>query len=113
MKLNTLSLFSTPVLHAKFDEHSKYVDKFDNWGEIDRKPKSWHVPLNTSFPNIESDDPYVSEEIVNNLKDDIMFQVKKMNRDRGMPFLDLHYQLSGIMLIMKSKDKNHTITYQL
>ena len=38
MKLNTLSLFSTPVLHAKFDEHSKYVDKFDNWGEIDRKP---------------------------------------------------------------------------
>ena len=92
MKLNTLSLFSTPVLHAKFDEHSKYVDKFDNWGEIDRKPKSWHVPLNTSFPNIESDDPYVSEEIVNNLKDDIMFQVKKMNRDRGMPFLDLHYQ---------------------
>lgn len=91
MKLNTISLFSTPVLHAKFDAHDKYHDRFANWGEVDRKPKSWHVPLNTSFPNVQPDDPYVSDETVTELKSDILFQVKKMNKDRGLP-VNIHYQ---------------------
>lgn len=91
MKLNTLSLFSVPVIQTRFESHNDYVDKFDNWDEVDRKPKAWHVPLNTSFPNVRPDDPYVSDDIVKSLKSDIMFQVKKINNDRGLP-TDLDYQ---------------------
>ena len=91
MRVNTLSLFPTPVIQTRFECHDKYVNKFGNWGEIDRKPKAWHVSLNTSFPEIRPDDPYVSEEIVNNLKNDIMFQVKKVNNDRGIS-TNLEYQ---------------------
>ena len=85
MKPEVLQLFSTPVVRFEFEQHSKYVDKFDNWERVDRKPISWSTPLNTSFPNVLPTDPYVDSKITDNLKDDIMFQMKKVMKDLRMP----------------------------
>ena len=85
MKTTVLDLFATPVIQTKFDAHRKYVGEFDNWEEIDRKPPSWHVPLNTSFPNVGDADPFVPSTIVDSLKKDIMFQVKKIMLSKRMP----------------------------
>ena len=85
MKVTVLDLFATPVIHTKLDAHSKYFGEFDNWEQIDRKPAAWHVPLNTSFPNVGDTDPFVPADVVKGLKQDIMFQVKKIMLSKRMP----------------------------
>jgi hypothetical protein len=90
MKTKILNLFATPVIQTEFDAHRKYAGEFGNWEKCDRKPESWHVPLNTSFPEVRQDDPYVPPAIVDDLKEDIMFQIKKIMLSKNMP-TDLRY----------------------
>ena len=90
MKTTVLDLFATPVIETQFDAHRKYEAEFGNWEKRDRKPEQWHVPLNTSFPDVGPDDPYVSPDVVDSLKKDIMFQVKKVMLSNKMP-TDLEY----------------------
>ena len=90
MKTTVLDLFATPVIETQFDAHRKYEAEFGNWEKRDRKPEQWHVPLNTSFPDVGPDDPYVSSDVVDSLKKDIMFQVKKVMLSNKMP-TDLEY----------------------
>ena len=91
MKEHVIPLFSTPIIQFKFEKHDDYVNQFDNWERVDRFPISWSTPLNTSFPNISEDDPYVDSSVTNKLKDDIMFQLKKVMLNQNIP-TDLYYQ---------------------
>lgn len=70
-------LFSTPVIKINFSKHAKYAGMFDTWDKVDRKPSNWLVPLNTSFPLIQDDDPYVNQETRDSLKEDIMFDIRR------------------------------------
>tara|TARA_B100000035_G_C20917558_1_gene516945 strand:- start:698 stop:937 length:240 start_codon:yes stop_codon:yes gene_type:complete len=72
-----IPLFATPVIKMNFSKHAKYAGMFDTWDEVDRKPESWLVSLNTSFPNIEDDDAYVNQEIRDQIKEDIMYDVRR------------------------------------
>ena len=80
-----IPLFATPVIKINFSKHTKYAGAFDTWDKVDRKPESWLVPLNTSFPNIEDDDAYVNQEIRDQIKEDIMFDIRRTLMKYNMP----------------------------
>ena len=71
-----LELFPTPVIKFKFDKHDEYVNKWDNWEQCGRH-KAWQCELNTSFPQVQQDDPYAPMDIVNKLKDDLQIRLRK------------------------------------
>ena len=79
-----LELFPTPVIKFRFEKHDQYVDEWDNWEQCGRQPESWQCELNTSFPQVQQDDPYAPMDIVNKLKDDLQFQVKKVHKTNGL-----------------------------
>ncbi len=72
-----LPLYSTPVITFKFSKHYQYYDMFDTWEKTDRKPDSWLVPLNTSFPEIKDDDPHVDQDIRDKIKEEILFDIRR------------------------------------
>ena len=82
MRNNTeiLSLFATPVIKFKFEKHDEYVDKWENWDKKDRQPIGWQCGVNTSFPQVEQDDPYAPMDVVNQLEKDLLFQIKKVHK---------------------------------
>ena len=63
-------LFPVPIIVIKFEQHEKYSN-LPIMTKKDVRPKSWTVPLNTSYPNIISDDDFISMEKVKELKSDI------------------------------------------
>ena len=60
--MNVYPIFSTPLLVGSFPHHVKHKKRFKNFNKVDRRPSTWTQPLNTSFPNVTSDDPFVSNE---------------------------------------------------
>lgn len=79
-----LGLFATPVIRFKFEKHEEYYDKWGNWKRDARQPDGWQCEVNTSFPSFESDDPYAPVDVVDNLKDDLLFQIKKVLRSYNL-----------------------------
>ena len=75
-----IELFPTYVLKFKFEKHDQYVDNWDNWEQCGRQPKSWQCEVNTSYPQVQQDDPYAPMDIVEELKKDLQFQVKKLHK---------------------------------
>ena len=63
-------LFAVPVISIKFEQHEKYSN-LPIMAKKTVKPPGWTVPLNTSYPNIISDDDFISMEKVKELKSDI------------------------------------------
>jgi len=79
-----LNLFATPVLSFKFEKHDEYVDKWSDWDRDDRRPDGWQCNVNTSFPQVEQDDPYAPMEIVNQLEVDLLANIKKIHYEYGL-----------------------------
>jgi hypothetical protein len=79
-----IELFSTPIIKFRFEKHDEYNDKWDNWDVVKRQPRSWQCELNTSFPQVQQDDPYAPMEAVNQLQKDLLFQVKKLHKSYGL-----------------------------
>lgn len=85
MKNNeVIELFSTPIIRFKFEKHDEYHAKWENWDVVKRQPRSWQCELNTSFPQVQQDDPYAPMEAVNQLQKDLLFQVKKLHKSYGL-----------------------------
>lgn len=82
MKNNTeiISLFATPVIKFKFEKHDEYVEKWENWEKDERQPIGWQCGVNTSFPQVEQDDPYAPMDVVNQLEKDLLFHIKKVHK---------------------------------
>ena len=58
IEVEDVGLFATPIIVTKFNDHEKYdIESFE---KIVRKPKDWTGSVNTSFPTVEKDDPYIS-----------------------------------------------------
>lgn len=79
-----IELFPTYILKFKFEKHDQYVDKWDNWEQCGRQPKSWQCEVNTSYPQVQQDDPYAPMDIVEELEKDLKFQVKKLHKSYGL-----------------------------
>ena len=78
--IEVLGLFATPVIKFKFEKHDEYVDKWENWKKDDRQPIGWQCAVNTSFPQVEQDDPYAPMDVVNQLQKDLLFHIKKVHK---------------------------------
>jgi hypothetical protein len=71
--------FSVPFIQFQFNNHEKYT--FPNLEKIDRKPEDWVASVNTSFPQITNNDPHISPIFRDNLKKDLMYDIKTIFRD--------------------------------
>tara|TARA_B000000441_G_C21738579_1_gene351844 strand:+ start:135 stop:809 length:675 start_codon:yes stop_codon:yes gene_type:complete len=83
LEVETLGLFATPTIVTPFPKHKNY--KWESFERVDRKPEQWFTPLNTSFPDIEDDDPYVDKETSDKLKGDILGHLQKVFQCYNMP----------------------------
>jgi len=71
--------FSAPFIQFPFSNHKKYT--FPEIERSERKPQDWVASVNTSFPDIAEDDPYISTIFKNKLKRDLRADIKEIFRD--------------------------------
>jgi hypothetical protein len=74
------NVFPIPVVSFKFSKHYKY--SFPEIEKLDRRPKTWTTPLNTSYPNVNDDDPFLPLDVRDSLKNDL-------NEDLSVVFSNL------------------------
>ena len=77
-----LNIFPTPVIKFKFDKHDEYT--WVDWDKHDRKPMGWQCSVNTSYPQVQDDDPYVSKDVVDSLKKDLLEAIKAVHLSYGL-----------------------------
>tara|TARA_X000000368_G_C22929446_1_gene666881 strand:+ start:376 stop:1059 length:684 start_codon:yes stop_codon:yes gene_type:complete len=83
IEVEDVPLFSTPIIVTKFNDHEKYeIESFD---KVDRRPEFWDSSVNTSFPGMEKDDPYISQETLDKIRNSILEQVKDVFEIYNMP----------------------------
>lgn len=83
IEVETLKLFSTPVIVTLFPKHKQY--QWKSFERVNRKPREWLTPVNTSFPEIKNDDPYIDKYTSDNLKKDILEHLEKVFQCHNMP----------------------------
>lgn len=76
IEVDDVPLFSTPLLVTKFNDHEKF--EFDSFAKVDRRPEFWTNSVNTSFPSIEKDDPYISSETCDQVKESILKHLRNV-----------------------------------
>ena len=81
IKMDTIPIFSTPILVADFEKHNEYKDKFVDVPKFERKPKTWIASVNTSFPQVRPGDDVMPDGI----KEDILENVKSIMSFNGLP----------------------------
>jgi hypothetical protein len=83
VKVTDIPIFSTPILFSKFAKHGTH--EFPSIEKVDRKPFGWIMPLNTSFPGIEEHDPYISKELLQQVRDDVLEHCVEVMKECNMP----------------------------
>lgn len=76
MPIELIPLFSVPVIKFGFTKHNQY--RFPSIARSERIPSGWDLSLNSSFPFIEDDDPFVDPQTRDNLKRDILDDATKV-----------------------------------
>ena len=80
---NHLSVFSVPIMGFMFSKHAEY--DFTDPGKIENTPQGWQWPVNSSYPNIQDDDPLVTPKVRDRLKKDLMTDIVSLLYDYGIP----------------------------
>jgi len=88
VEIATIPIFATPLIVTKFPKHESY--EWKSFDKVVRKPDIWFTPLNTSFPDIKEDDPYVDYETAENVKRDVLEHCQKVLACYNMP-VDIRY----------------------
>ena len=83
IEVDDVGLFATPIIITKFNDHEKY--NIESFEKIVRKPKDWNCSVNTSFPAVKKDDPYISEETCNQIKNSITEHLQDVFECYNMP----------------------------
>ena len=79
-----LAAFYVPFIKIKFSNHKKYdFPKFIE--KKDWKPNDWKVPVHTTFPNIPDNNEFISTEEKNNLKNDLIIDIKNVFSEINIP----------------------------
>lgn len=76
MTIELIPLFATPVIKFRFSKHKNY--NFPDIGRSEKIPDGWEISLNSSFPLIEDDDPYISSHVRDSLENDLLSDIKKI-----------------------------------
>ena len=83
IEVTDIPLFGTPIIITKFNDHEKYdIESFE---KVVRKPEDWTCSVNTSFPAVRKDDPYISEETCNQIKNSITEHLQDVFECYNMP----------------------------
>lgn len=90
MKIELKRLFSVPVIRFKFTKHNQYNFPFIERSE--RIPDGWQVSLNTSFPNIKNEDPYIGPDVRDNLREDLLCDISEVLKKLELPDKIYMYQ---------------------
>jgi len=83
MTVSVHRIFPTPILHFPFEKHTSY-----DWAETEKRyriPYGWDQPLNSSFPEIQDDDGYVSPQTRDRLKLDILDSIVPALQELRLP----------------------------
>jgi len=83
MSIELKRLFSVPVIKFKFTKHNQYNFPFIERSE--RIPDGWEISLNTSFPYIRDDDPYINVSVRDNLREDLLCDISKVLKKLELP----------------------------
>jgi hypothetical protein len=78
-----LNLFPIPIIQTKFDKHQDYY--FEDVEKTVNLPDGWEIPLNTSFPNIEDNDKFISPVLRDTLIIDLTKCIKKVLSELNIP----------------------------
>lgn len=78
-----LPLFATPIIVTKYNNHNDH--EFEAFKKVDRKPESWFTSVNTTFPDVKLDDPYISSDLVEEVKKGLLNHTKKVMDAYNMP----------------------------
>lgn len=83
MSIELIPLFSVPVIKFKFSKHNNY--NFPTIERRERIPDGWELSLNSSYPEIEDDDPYIFPETRDCIKRDLFSDVRAVLKRLGVP----------------------------
>lgn len=83
IEVTDVPLFSVPIIVTKFNDHEKY--NIESFEKVVRKPKDWTCSVNTSFPRTQKDDPYISQEKSNEIKNSITEHLQNVFECYNMP----------------------------
>lgn len=76
-------IFSIPIIQFKFCNHLNYV--FQDFPKSEKKPDGWVLPLNSSFPNIEDTDVFVTRDVRDKLAKDLIFSISEHLKSLSLP----------------------------
>jgi hypothetical protein len=83
MTYQVLNIFPVPLIQIKFDKHNDY--QFEDIEKSVNLPEGWVMPLNSSFPEIKDNDPFISPIIRDKLIIDITKCVKNTFKNLNLP----------------------------
>ena len=74
MSIELIPLFSVPVIKFKFSKHNNY--NFPTIRRQERIPDGWELSLNSTYPEIEDDDPLVPREMRESMERDLYLDTR-------------------------------------
>ena len=78
-----IPIFSTPILISKYSNHKNH--RFENFEKNNRKPKNWITSVNTSFPNVSLNDPYIKSNVISEVKSNLLKHLKNVMSFHNIP----------------------------
>ena len=82
-KYNLHKIFPIPILTFKFDNHKNYF--FDDIEYKKNVPQNWICDINSTYPEISDSDTFIDKNKKENLKNDLLEEIKKMFLDGNIP----------------------------
>ncbi len=89
LHVQDIPLFATPIIVTKYNNHKRH--KFESFEQADRKPEAWFTSVNTTFPNVQPNDQYMSDDLVEEVKKGLLNHTKKVMDAYNMPN-DIYYK---------------------
>lgn len=84
MCIELTPLFSVPVIKFKFSKHNNY--KFPTVNRHERIPDGWELSLNSTYPEIEDDDPLVPRKIRESMERDLYLDTRAVLKKLGISY---------------------------
>ena len=103
-----VEFFAIPVIKFSFPKHLEYVSKWQNWERCARQPNGWSCEVNTSFPDVDDNDPFIDMDLVKQLKGDLLFEIKKTLKSYTLdPDIVFHAFWYNAYYTQQGQEKHH------
>ena len=76
-------LFATPLIKFPFTKHQDYI--FDDVEKSERVPPDWECSINSSYPKIHHQDPFIDTKKSKSLQKDLLKDIKSAFVEMNIP----------------------------